>query len=56
MVLCVSAIKPGAATPNNRDGLGAATKELPDLRTPVMESGLSVDFQWQPDQVFDVNH
>lgn len=48
-------IKQGTATPNNDDGLGTATKGLPDLRTPVMELGLSVDLEWQPGLTFNVN-
>ena len=47
-------IKQGTATPENKDGLGTATKGLPDLRTPVMELGLSVDLEWQPGLNFDV--
>lgn len=48
-------IKQGTATPNNDDGLGTATKGLPDLRTPIMELGLSVDLEWQPGLTFNVN-
>lgn len=48
-------IKQGTATPNNDDGLGTATKGLPDLRTPIMELGLSVDLKWQPGLTFNVN-
>lgn len=48
-------IKQGTATPNNDDGLGTATKGLPDLRTPIMELGLSVDLEWQPGLNFNVD-
>ena len=48
-------IKQGTATPENKDGLGTATKGLPDLRTPIMELGLSVDLEWQPGLNFNVN-
>jgi hypothetical protein len=50
-------IKQGTATPpapGNSEGLGTATKGLPDLRTPIMELGLSVDLEWQPGLNFDV--
>ena len=40
-------IEPGTANPENEKGLGTATKGLPDLRTPVMGSGISVEFKWQ---------
>lgn len=36
-------------------GLGTATKGLPDLRTPQMELGLSVDLTWSPGLTFNVN-
>lgn len=51
-------IKQGTATPpapGNSEGLGTATKGLPDLRTPIMELGLSVDLEWQPGLNFNVN-
>lgn len=44
-----------AETPTNDEGLGTATKGLPDLRSPVMELGLSVDLEWQPGLTFNVN-
>ena len=47
-------IKKGTATPNNSDGLGTATKGLPDLRVPLMELGLSVNLEWQPGLEFNV--
>ena len=37
------------------DGLGAAYNVIPDLRTPKMELGLSVDLTWQPGLQFDIN-
>ena len=51
-------IKQGTATPpapGNSEGLGTATKGLPDLRTPIMELGLSVDLKWQPGLNFNVD-
>ena len=51
-------IKQGTKTPpapGNSEGLGTATKGLPDLRTPIMELGLSVDLEWQPGLTFNVN-
>ena len=39
---------------STQEGLGTATKGLPDLRTPQMELGLSVDLEWQPGLNFDV--
>jgi len=42
-------------TDANAEGLGTATKGLPDLRTPHMELGLSVDLTWSPGLTFDVN-
>lgn len=52
-------IKQGTATPTpsttDDEGLGTATKGLPDLRSPVMELGLSVDLEWQPGLTFNVN-
>ena len=51
-------IKPGSPTTgdddHNDDGLGTATKGLPDLRNTQMELGLSVDLQWKPGLNFDV--
>lgn len=42
---------PGSA---NAKGLGAAYNTIPDLRTPQMELGLSVDLTWQAGITFDV--
>lgn len=39
---------------NEEEGLGTATKGLPDLRTPQMELGLSVDLEWKPGLNFNV--
>lgn len=36
------------------DGLGAAYNVIPDLRTPKMELGLSVDLTWQTGLRFDI--
>lgn len=37
------------------DGIGAAYNVIPDLRTPKMELGLSVDLTWQAGLQFDIN-
>lgn len=51
-------IKTGSPTTgdddHNDDGLGTATKGLPDLRNTQMELGLSVDLQWKPGLNFEV--
>lgn len=39
---------------NPEEGLGTATKGLPDLRTPHMELGLSVNLEWSPGLTFNV--
>lgn len=38
----------------NSKGLGAAYNIIPDLRTPQMELGLSVNLEWQPGITFNV--
>ena len=49
----------GSGTPDDPkiypDGLGAAYNVIPDLRTPKMELGLSVDLTWQSGLQFDIN-
>ncbi len=41
---------------NDHDkGLGAAYNVIPDLRTPALSIGLSVDLTWQTGLTFDVN-
>ncbi len=45
----------GTGGEDEKEGLGTATKGLPDLRTPIMELGLSVDLEWQPGLNFNVN-
>ena len=42
------------ATDHNK-GLGAAYNVIPDLRTPALSIGLSVDLTWQTGLTFDVN-
>jgi hypothetical protein len=44
----------GTGGEDEEEGLGTATKGLPDLRTPIMELGLSVDLEWQPGLNFNV--
>lgn len=40
---------------SEKEGLGTATKGLPDLRTTQMELGLSVDLNWKSGLEFDVD-
>ena len=47
-------IKPGTADKNNNIGFGTATNGIPDLRTPQLELGLSVDLQWQAGLTFNI--
>lgn len=46
------------ATPDdsyvNNAGLGTATNTIPDLRTPQIELGMSVDLNWQAGHTYDV--
>lgn len=44
----------GTGGEDGEEGLGTATKGLPDLRTPIMELGLSVNLEWQPGLNFNV--
>lgn len=45
---------PGAGG-GNTTGLGSAYNTIPDLRTPQLELGLSVDLTWQQGLQFDIN-
>lgn len=47
-------ISKGNSGQENNDGLGAAYNTIPDLRTPQLELGLSVDLQWQSGIEFNV--
>lgn len=47
--------QPGSDPTVYPDGLGAAYNVIPDLRTPKMELGLSVDLTWQAGLQFDIN-
>ena len=40
-------IQNGSATPGVGGGLGEATNGIPDLRTPGIEVGTSVDLEWK---------
>lgn len=40
---------------SNTKGLAAAYNTIPDLRTPQLELGLSVDLTWQPGVQFDLD-
>ena len=42
-------------TSQNTTGLGAAYNTIPDLRTPKLELGLSVNLTWQAGITFDIN-
>lgn len=48
--------KPTTPDPNfkNEDGLGKAYNVIPDLRTPQLELGMSVDLNWQAGHTYDV--
>lgn len=45
----------GFPSGGNTIGLGSAYNTIPDLRTPQLELGLSVDLTWQPGLTFNVN-
>ena len=45
----------GDTNPNQNQGLGAAYNVIPDLRTPALSIGLSVDLTWQTGLTFDVD-
>ena len=47
-------IKPGSETPTTPEGFGTATNGIPDLRTPQLELGLSVDLTWQAGLTFNI--
>ena len=47
-------IAQGTANTANTKGLAAAYNTVPDLRTPQLELGLSVDLTWQTGITFDV--
>ena len=43
----------GNGATGSSGGLATATNGIPDLRTPKVELGLSVNLQWQPGLVFN---
>lgn len=43
------------ATSENTKGLGAAYNTIPDLRTPKLELGLSVNLNWKPGITYDID-
>ena len=43
-----------AGTTENTGGLGAAYNTIPDLRTPKLELGLSVNLEWQAGLTYDI--
>lgn len=47
--------KDASTNPNQDKGLGAAYNVIPDLRTPALSIGLSVDLTWQNGLTFDVD-
>jgi hypothetical protein len=47
--------KDANANPNQDKGLGAAYNVIPDLRTPALSIGLSVDLIWQSGLTFNIN-
>jgi hypothetical protein len=48
-------IKDDTSNPNHDKGLGAAYNVIPDLRTPALSIGLSVDLTWQSGLTFDID-
>lgn len=48
-------VKDASSNPNQNQGLGAAYNVIPDLRTPALSIGLSVDLTWQTGLTFDVD-
>ena len=54
-ILAGTAYTSGATLPVNTTGLGAAYNTIPDLRTPQLELGLSVNLQWQSGLTFNVD-
>ena len=38
----------------NEEGLGDAYNVIPDLRTPQMELGMSVDLKWEVGHEYDI--
>ena len=47
-------VKDDSSNPNQDKGLGAAYNVIPDLRTPALSIGLSVDLTWQSGLTFNV--
>ena len=47
--------KDASTNPNQDKGLGAAYNVIPDLRTPALSIGLSVDLTWQSGLTFNVD-
>jgi len=48
-------VKDASSNPNQNQGLGAAYNVIPDLRTPALSIGLSVDLNWQSGLTFNVD-
>ena len=48
-------VKDASTNPNQDKGLGAAYNVIPDLRTPALSIGLSVDLTWQTGLTFNVD-
>ncbi|MDD6854687.1 MAG: hypothetical protein PUD58_10365 [Prevotella sp.] len=48
-------VKDASSNPNQNQGLGAAYNVIPDLRTPALSIGLSVDLTWQTGLTFNVD-
>ncbi len=47
-------VKDDSTNPNQDQGLGAAYNVIPDLRTPALSIGLSVDLNWQSGLTFNI--
>lgn len=51
----VNNTKDASTNPNQDKGLGAAYNVIPDLRTPALSIGLSVDLTWQSGLTFNID-
>lgn len=51
----VNNTKDASTNPKQDNGLGAAYNVIPDLRTPALSIGLSVDLTWQNGLTFNIN-
>jgi hypothetical protein len=45
----------GKSGGDNDEGLGSAYNVIPDLRTPELEVAFSVNLDWRPGLLFNIN-